>query len=61
MFLPQVFAHQPYHFSGLCMPVSLQLGIDQVFIEAEFEATAVRRDQRDRFDLGLELPKQVDR
>ncbi len=61
MLLPQVLAHQPDHLPGLGMPVGLQLGVDQSIVEADFETTAIRRDQRDRFDLGLKLPKQVGR
>jgi hypothetical protein len=38
--------------------MGLQLGIDQCVIHTDFKAATVRRDERERFDLGFEFFEQ---
>ena len=41
------------------MTSGLQFGVDQLSIDRDFEASAVRRDKRHRFDHMLELLEQI--
>ena len=41
------------------MPVSLQLGIDKLIVEADFKTTSIRRYQRERLNFGFELFEQL--
>ena len=41
------------------MPSGFQFGVDQFSIDRDFEASAIRRDERDALDHMLELLEQV--
>jgi hypothetical protein len=41
------------------MPAGLELGIDHLTVDLDFEAPAIRGSQGDRFDLGFKIFEQI--
>jgi hypothetical protein len=56
--VPDVFADQLRHLARFGVAVGLQLGIQQLPVDADLEAAPIGGDDRQRFDLRLESFEQ---
>jgi hypothetical protein len=59
--LAELTSDQNLDLTRLDVPVRVQFRIDQVSVHGNLETPAIRRDQRQRFNLGLKFSQQFGR